>query len=115
MTKASNSSNEFSSTRSSIRSRAVNFPFWCWASTRSCPPPRRACPRMDSRWLSFFSKDTIGTFCLSGVNGFGVHCFDHYSAFGFFHPTEGHLSVVIKRQYDILIGEAGNRIPFYIH
>jgi DNA-binding YbaB/EbfC family protein len=28
-------SNEFSSTSSSIRSRAVSFPFWCWESILS--------------------------------------------------------------------------------
>ena len=47
-TNMSNSSNEFLSMRSSMRSRAVSLPRWCCASMRRTPPPPRALSRRSS-------------------------------------------------------------------
>ena len=47
-TNMSNSSNEPSSSRSSIRSRAVSLPLPCCAAMRLAPPPMRAPVRRDS-------------------------------------------------------------------
>src|SRR6185295_17556983 len=54
-TNMSNSSNEPSSRRTSIRSRAVSLPRLCWASILACPPPRRALARRCSS-LSTISR-----------------------------------------------------------
>ena len=47
-TNMSHSSNEPSSSSSSIRSRAVSLPLACWLSTRRSPPPARAAARICS-------------------------------------------------------------------
>src|SRR5690606_29320301 len=48
VTNMSNSSKEFSSSSTSIRSRAVSLPFACWAAIRFSPPPSRASARRSS-------------------------------------------------------------------
>ena len=47
-TNMSHSSNEASSRRRVIRSRAVSLPLPCWVSIRRWPPPSRACARLAS-------------------------------------------------------------------
>src|SRR5689334_17306395 len=64
VTKRSSSTNEPSSTRKSMRSRAVSLPFLCCAAMRSGPPPASASSRMRcrrSRGLSVLLGLVIGS------------------------------------------------------